>query len=56
MSVPAKKKEKKETNESYDLWEVAPKYDWKNLRENYIQEKIFNIGDVVENLNTGVIG
>mgnify|MGYP001349695326 CR=1 FL=1 len=56
MSVPAKKKEKKETNESYDLWEVAPKYDWKNLRENYIQEKIFNIGDIVENLNTGVIG
>ena len=56
MSVPAKKKEKKETNESYDLWEVAPKYDWQNLRENYIQEKIFNIGDVVENLNTGVIG
>jgi hypothetical protein len=53
MSVPISKKK---ANESYDLWEVAPKYDWKNLRENYVQEKIFNIGDVVENLNTGVIG
>ncbi len=55
--APAKKKtEKKETKESYDLWEVAPKYDWENLRENYIKEKIFNVGDVVESLNTGIVG
>ena len=55
--APAKKKtEKKETKESYDLWEVAPKYDWQNLRENYIKENIFNVGDNVESLNTGLIG
>ena len=42
--------------EDWNLWEIAPKFDWKNLRENYINNKIFNIGDVVENLNTGLIG
>ena len=56
LSVPAKKKDKKETKESYDLWEVAPKYDWQNLRENYVKENVFNVGDVVESLNTGIIG
>lgn len=42
--------------ESYELWEVAPKCDMKNLRENYIKGKIFRIGDKVQNLNTGLIG
>ena len=56
LSVPAKKKDKKETKESYDLWEVAPKYDWQNLRENYVKENVFNVGDTIENLNTGIIG
>ena len=42
--------------ESYKLWEIAPGLDYKNLRENYIQNKIFKIGDVVENLNTGLVG
>ena len=44
---------KKKTNE---MWEVAPKFDWSNLRENYITKKIFNIGDMVESLNTGIVG
>ena len=56
LSVPAKKKDKKETKESYDLWEVAPKYDWQNLRENYVKENVFNVGDTIESLNTGIIG
>jgi len=30
--------------------------DFKNLRENYIQNKIFKIGNTVENINTGMIG
>ena len=47
-------KEKKEVKES--LWEIAPKLDWKGLRENYISEKNFNLGDWVENLNHGLIG
>jgi len=42
--------------ESWNLWEIAPKFDWKNLRENYVTGKIFKIGDLVENLNTGLIG
>ena len=42
--------------EGWNLWQIAPKFDWKNLRENYINQKIFKIGDVVENLNSGLIG
>jgi phosphopantetheine adenylyltransferase len=39
-----------------EVWEIAPKFDSKTLRENYLSEKIFNIGQLVENLNTGLIG
>ena len=38
------------------LWQIAPKLDWKNLRENYIAGNIFNVGQLVENLNTGLVG
>ena len=46
----------KEMKEFWNIWEIAPKYDLENLRESYIAKKIFNIGDRVENLNTGMIG
>jgi len=49
-------KKTKVKKESFALWEIAPKYDMKNLRENYIRGKIFRIGDKVQNLNTGLIG
>ena len=39
-----------------EMWMIAPKFDWKNLRENYINENIFNVGDIVENDNTGLVG
>lgn len=42
--------------EGWEAWEVAPKFDFKNLRENYLQETIFKIGQLVENLNTGMVG
>jgi len=42
--------------EDWNIWEIAPKLDWKNLRENYITEKIYQVGQLVENLNTGLIG
>ena len=42
--------------EGWNLWEIAPRLDWKNLRENYIKENIFKIGQLVESLNTGLIG
>jgi len=43
-------------SESYSLWEIAPKYDSNGLRDEYIRGNIFNVGDVVENLNTGFVG
>ena len=46
-------KKKKEVKE---MWEIAPKYDPKGLRDNYISGNIFNLGDIIENLNTGLIG
>ena len=46
----------KEMKEFWNIWEIAPKYDTENLRESYIKKEIFNIGDRVENLNTGLIG
>jgi phosphopantetheine adenylyltransferase len=49
-------KKSKIKKESYSLWEIAPKFDMKNLRENYVRGKIFRIGDKVQNLNTGLIG
>ena len=42
--------------ESWDIWDIAPKLDFKSLRENYVNEKIFQIGQLVENLNTGLVG
>ena len=42
--------------EGWNLWEIAPKFDWKNLRENFISENIFKVGQIVENLNTGLVG
>jgi hypothetical protein len=49
-------KKSKVKKESYSLWEIAPKYDMRNLRENYVRGRIFRIGDKVQNLNTGLIG
>ena len=37
-------------------WKVAPKLDESSLREAYRVGDLYNVGDIVENLNTGVIG
>ena len=42
--------------EDLELWEIAPKFDQESLRESYRNGEIFNIGDIVENLNTGLVG
>tara|TARA_R100001015_G_C4618236_1_gene174691 strand:+ start:222 stop:1433 length:1212 start_codon:yes stop_codon:yes gene_type:complete len=42
--------------EGWNLWEIAPKFDWRGLRENYINEKIFRVGQMVENVNSGLVG
>ena len=45
-----------QVKEGWNIWEIAPKFDWKNLRENYITEKVYKVNQLVENLNTGLIG
>ncbi len=47
---------KKMKKESYELWEIAPRYDQRTLRERYLTGDLFKIGDIVESLNTGLIG
>jgi len=42
--------------EGWSLWEIAPKLDLIGLRENYMNGNIFGVGQLVENLNTGLIG
>jgi hypothetical protein len=49
-------KKSKVQKENYALWEIAPKFDMFNLREHYVTKKIFRMGDIVENLNTGLVG
>jgi len=49
-------KKSKVQKESYALWEIAPKYDMENLRENYVSGKIYRMGDIVQNLNSGLVG
>jgi len=52
MGIKSKSKEK----EVAELWQIAPKLDQETLRESYLSGEIFNLGDVVENLNTGLVG
>ena len=47
---------KKKKKEVAEMWEIAPKFDARGLREQYVNGLIYRIGDVVENLNTGLIG
>ena len=47
---------KKKQKVAAEMWEIAPKYDAKGLREQYVNGLIYKIGDIVENLNTGLIG
>ena len=42
--------------EEFADWQIAPKFDQQMLREKYVTKKIFKKGDLVENLNTGLVG
>jgi len=46
----------KKKAEVKEMWEIAPKCDPKGLRDNYVSGNIFNLGDIVESLHTGLIG
>lgn len=39
-----------------EIWNIAPRLDYESLREQYFQEKIFKVGDIVESMSTGIIG
>jgi len=47
---------KKKKAEVAEMWEIAPKYDQRGLREQYVNGLIYRIGDIVESLNTGLVG
>ena len=47
---------KKKQKVAAEMWEIAPRYDQRGLREQYVNGFIYRIGDIVENLNTGLIG
>ena len=38
------------------LWQIAPKLDFLNLRENFVSGNVFGVGDLIENLNHGLMG
>ena len=42
--------------EGWNLWEIAPRFDWESLRELFVGKKIYQVGELVENLNTGLVG
>ena len=46
----------KKKKEVAEVWEIAPRYDQRKLRENYIKKKVFRMGDIVESLSAGLIG
>ena len=50
MKIKSKKKEVAE------MWEIAPKYDPRGLRNQYISGLIYRLGDIVESLHTGLVG
>ena len=52
MKIKAASKVKEE----FATWQIAPRYDQQTLREHYVTKKVFRIGDLVENLNTGLVG
>ena len=52
MKIKAASKVKEE----FATWKIAPRYDQQTLREYYVTKKVFRIGDLVESLNTGLVG
>ena len=42
--------------EETEIWEVAPKLDEEALRDAYLVDRIYEIGSIVENMNTGFSG
>jgi hypothetical protein len=43
-------------NEDTELWKIAPELDYNGMRWNYKKNGLFEVGSLVENLNTGLVG
>ena len=56
LEVTLDKKDKKKVKESFEIWEIAPSFDYLSLREKYYNKEIFKRGDIVESLHTGLRG
>jgi len=42
--------------EDTELWRIAPELDYEGMRKNYKLNYIFDIGSLVENINSGLVG
>ena len=42
--------------EETEVWEIAPKFDNEGLRDAYLIDHIYDVGNMVENMNTGLSG
>ncbi len=45
-----------EISEETEIWEVAPKLDEEGMRDAYLVDGVYKVGDIVENVNTGFVG
>jgi hypothetical protein len=43
-------------SEETEVWEVAPKLDEEGMRDAYLVDHIYEVGNLVENMNTGLTG
>ena len=43
-------------SEDTEVWEIAPKLDGEGVRDAYLVDHIYEVGNLVENMNTGLTG
>ena len=43
-------------SEETELWEIAPKLDEEGMRDAYLVDHVYGVGNLVENMNTGLRG
>jgi hypothetical protein len=43
-------------SEDTEIWKIAPELDYEGMRWNYKKNGLFDVGSLVENLNSGLVG
>jgi hypothetical protein len=43
-------------SEDTEIWKIVPELDYEGMRWNYKRNGLFDVGDLVENLNSGLVG